>query len=60
MEQLIEEQVARVVGSPKELAGKIREEAVPRIQTERFFKPDSLNNIMQAMDKLLSAGTSVG
>jgi len=60
MEQLIKEQLVRVVSSPEELAKRIREEAVPQIQTERFFKPNSLNNIRQAMDELLSTGTGAG
>jgi len=59
MEHLIKGQVARVVASPEELAEKILEGGVPQIQTERFFKPGSLNNIKQAMDELLSAGTGM-
>ena len=59
MESLIKEQVARVVASPEELAEKIQEGGVPQIQTERFFKPDSLNNIKQATDELLSAETDM-
>jgi len=57
MDYLVKEQVARVVASPEELAEKIQEGGVPQIQAERFFKPDSLNNIKQAMDELLSVGT---
>jgi len=61
MDQLVKEQIARVVSSPEELAERIwAEGAAPQIQTERFFKPDSLNNIKQAMDELLSTGTSAG
>ena len=59
MESLIKEQVARVVASPEELAEKILEGGLPQIQTERFFKPDSLNNIKQAMDELLSTGSGM-
>lgn len=59
MDQLVKEQVARVVASPEELAEIIREGAVRQIQTERFFKPDLLNNIKQSVDELLSTGTGV-
>jgi hypothetical protein len=49
MDHLVEERAAWIVTSPAELAERIREKATPQILTERFFKPDSLNNIMQAM-----------
>lgn len=59
MDQLVKEQVARVVSSPEELAERTQEKAAPQIRTERFFKPDSLNNIRQSVDELLSTGTGV-
>ena len=60
MDHLVKENVARVVASPSELMQQIRETTAAEIQTERFFKPDSLNNIRLSIEELLSTGTSAG
>ena len=60
MDHLVNEQIAWVATRPAELAERIREEAVPQIQTGRFFKPDSLNNMKQAIKELLDTGSGVG
>jgi len=59
MEHLIEQQVARVISSPEELVEGIRNELVPKVKTERFFKPNSLNNIKKAINEISSTGTGV-
>lgn len=58
MDQLVKEQVARVVTSPEELVKVIKEEA-PKVNMERFFRPDSLNNIMKAISELLGGASYV-
>ena len=58
MDHLVKENVGRVVASPSELMQQTRETTVAEIQTENFFKPDSLNNIRLSIEELLSTGTS--
>ena len=59
MQYLIKERVAQVVSSPGDLAEEICNGTIPKIQTERFFKLDSLNNIKQAIDELLNTETDM-
>jgi len=54
MEALIKSGVATVISSVDDLVEETRQGKPPEIHTEHFFRPNALNNVTKAIDKLLA------